>query len=79
MIKKYLEFINESTVPPGPNSDGVMSISLSNEETNMVSDEPVLSNMISQSKISLIGNTLYFFGDKETSDILNQYFPEQIK
>ena len=79
MIKKYLDFLKESNNPPGPDSEGVLSINLSDEEVSLISEEPVLSNMISQSKISLIGNVLYFFDQKEISDTLNQYFPEQIK
>jgi hypothetical protein len=79
MIKKYLDFISESSNPPEPNAEGVSSIKLSDSEVQMITDEPVLSNLISQSKITLMGNDLHFYDQENIKDVLNQYFPEQIK
>ena len=55
------------------------SIRLSDSEVQMITDEPVLSNLISQSKITLMGNDLYFYDQETIKDVLNKYFPEQIK
>lgn len=79
MIKSYLEFINESNQnPPGEGTENTTSISLSDDEIVLVGDEPVLSNMIANQEISLLGNQLYYFNTDKTIQNLNRYFPDKI-
>ena len=79
MIKTYSEFINESNQnPPGPGTENTTSISLSDDEINLVGDEPVLSNMIANQELTLMGNQLYYFNDDKTTQSLNRYFPDKI-
>jgi len=78
MIKKYLQFINESNeVPPGPGVDCV-SISITDEDAKLFREEPILSNLISNQDVSLIGNQVYYYDNDDIVNALNQFFPEKI-
>jgi hypothetical protein len=78
MIKSYLEFINESQNPPGEGTENTTSISLTTDEINLIGSEPVLSNMISNQEITLMGNQLYYYNSDKTTQNLNRYFPDKI-
>jgi len=78
MIKSYLEFIKENQTPPGSGTANTTSISLSDDDINLIGEEPVLSNMIANQQITLMGNQLYYFNDEKTTQNLNRYFPDKI-
>jgi hypothetical protein len=81
MIKKYLDFISESNYmssPPGPGEENVIAISISDSDLNLFESEPILSKLISDQQISVIGNQLYYYDEDRTISILNQFFPEKI-
>jgi hypothetical protein len=80
MIKKYLDFINENymTSPPGPGEENVIAISISDSDIKMFSSEPILSKLISDQQVSLVGNQLYYYDEDRTISILNQFLPEKI-
>lgn len=64
MIKKFLDFISESKI----------SVNCEENWSQIISDTPELSNLISSRKIELIDNKIFF--DKEdlnTIEILNTY------
>ena len=66
MIKKWNNFINES--------NHNKSISLSEDEMNLFSDEPALEELIASRKVTLKnGQVLYDENDSETRDLLDQY------
>lgn len=70
---KYLRKFNESFQKPGPNIEGSKKITISEEDTNLFNDEAILQKLIADEKVSLIGNEVYY-NDKETLEVLNQYF-----
>lgn len=81
MIRKWNEFIKESIeaegLIPGPNEEGSIRLRLDDEEEEMFSSEPALENLISNQKVSLFDNEVWYFSnDKETINILKEYFPE---
>lgn len=81
MIRKWNEFIKESIevegLIPGPNEEGSVRLRLDDEEEEMFSSEPALENLISNQKVSLFDNEVWYFSnDKETINILKEYFPE---
>ena len=79
MIKNYLQFINESNeVPPGPGVEDCISISITDEDGKLFSQEPILSNLISNQDVSLIGNQVYYYDNDDVVNALNQFFPEKI-
>jgi hypothetical protein len=79
MIKTYSEFINESNnTPPGPGIDKTISVSVSDDDIILFTTEPILSNLISNQQVSIIGNQLYYYDNDETIQKLNQFFPEKI-
>jgi len=74
-IKSYLDFLNESiNIPPGPGIEGSLLKNLSEDEISLFSEEPLLSNLISSLKISIVGDELYYYNDKDIIDVLSQYF-----
>lgn len=75
MIKKFNEFIKESkSTPPGPSVENTSSIQLKDEDSAMFRKEPILSNLISDQKVSLIDNTLYYYKDSDIVELLSQFF-----
>ena len=77
MIKKYKDFINESV---GPNKEGSISINLSEEESELFTTEPKLSELIHDKKVALLTPELWFDeNDKETIDTLGNYFDVKIE
>lgn len=81
MIKKWNEFIKESIegrkLIPGPNEKGSVRVILDEDEEEMFSSEPALENLISNQKVSLFDNEVWYFSnDKETINILKEYFPK---
>lgn len=81
MIRKWNEFVKESIetegLIPGPNEEGSIRLRLDDEEEEMFSSEPALENLISNQKVSLFDNEVWYFSnDKETINILKEYFPE---
>jgi hypothetical protein len=70
---KHLKRFNESFEKPGPNVKGSKKITISEEDTNLFLDEPVLQKLIADEKVALIGSEVYY-NDEETLEVLNQYF-----
>jgi len=78
-IKSYGDFITESNnTPPGPGIDKTISVSVSDDDVILFTTEPILSNLISNQQVSIIGNQLYYYDNDETIQKLNQFFPEKI-
>jgi hypothetical protein len=77
MIKRFNQFIKESNVsdPPGPNMENTNSFLLTDVESSMFRKNPILSNLISDQKVSLIDNTLYYYKDNDVIQLLSQFFP----
>lgn len=78
MIKSYKQFINESTqYPPGKNDK---FISLTSEEIKSFQDTPVLTNLIVNQKVTLLGDKVFYHeSDIPTKEMLDEYFPEKIE
>lgn len=72
---RYLKRFNESKAEkPGPNVSGSVKITISDEEVNSFSDEPALSKLIYDDKVSLLGNEVWYLeNDEQTKAILDQY------
>lgn len=80
MIRKWYEFIKESidndSILPGPEEDGSIKLKLTDDEEEMFSSEPALENLISNGKVSLFDNEVWYFeDDTQTINILKEYFP----
>ena len=74
MIKKWSQF-NEGHVPSADDKDCSV-IKLDKEGMDSFSKEPVLGKLISDEKVSLFNNEVWFFkNDNQTITILDQYFP----
>lgn len=81
MVKKWNDFIKESiddeNVVPGPEETGSARLEISNEEEEMFSSEPALENLISNGKVSLFDNEIWYFpSDTETMSVLKEYLPQ---
>lgn len=75
MIKKFNEFINES-LRPNEGQKGSVSFIIDDDEVNFFQTEGSLRNLITNEKISLVGNTVWYYkDDKQTEKILKSYFP----
>lgn len=75
MIKKYNEFINESSVP-GPEEPSASKIHLTDEEVDWFSSEPALQKLISDNKVSLLPPELWYtIDDRNTINTLEDFFP----
>ena len=75
MIKKFNEFINES-LRPNEGQKGSVSFIIDDDEVNFFQTEGSLRNLITNEKISLVGNTVWYYkDDKQTDKILKSYFP----
>ncbi len=73
MIKRYSQFINESHTP-GPNVEGSSKYSIKSEEVELFSNEPSLQKLISDQKVALFDNEVWFNStDEKTKEILDQY------
>jgi hypothetical protein len=73
MIKKYNQFIKESS-QPGPQSNGSKRVSITDSEMNLFSDEPSLQKLLSDGKVSLLDKEVWYDeSDEETRNILDQY------
>ena len=77
-IKSYSEFINESNTPPGLDTEKTIIVSLNDDEVSLFNREPILSNLISTQKVTVVGDKLYYYDDEQVANILNQFFPEKI-
>lgn len=74
MIKKWNQFNESMAEKPGPNVPGSVKITMSTEEASSFSDEPVLSKLIYDDKISLLGNDIWYLeSDAQTKGILDTY------
>jgi hypothetical protein len=74
-IKSYLEYLNESNKPPEPNNDDVFIIELDEDELIMFNNEPILTNLVSTQKVTIIDNKLYYNNsDNKTKEILNSFY-----
>lgn len=72
MIKKYVDFINESSVP-GPTTHGI-KIKLNKEEVDLFTNEPVLQKLVSDGKVGLFNDEVWYTEtDSATKEILDQY------
>jgi len=75
MIKKFNEFINES-LRPNEGQNGSVSFIIDDDEVNFFQTEGSLRNLITNEKISLVGNTVWYYeDDKQTEKTLKSYFP----
>jgi hypothetical protein len=77
MIKKYIQFVNESgTDIPGPGDNGSLRISIDDDEMSFFNTEPELQSLISDNKIAIYDHELWFYiGDETTISTLKEYFP----
>lgn len=74
MIKKWNQFNESKAEKPGSNVPGSVKITISDEEVNSFSDEPSLSKLIYDDKVSLLGNEVWYLeNDEQTKAILDQY------
>ena len=74
MIKKWNQFNESKAEKPGSNVPGSVKITISDEEVNSFSDEPALSKLIYDDKVSLLGNDVWYLeNDDQTKAILDQY------
>lgn len=74
MIKKWNQFNESMAEKPGANVPGSVKITISDEEVNSFSDEPALSKLIYDDKVSLLGNEVWYLeNDDQTKAILDQY------
>lgn len=74
MIKKWNQFNESKSEKPGKNVSGSVKITISDEEVNSFSDEPALSKLIYDDKVSLLGNEVWYLeNDEQTKAILDQY------
>jgi hypothetical protein len=74
MIKKFNEFLKES-YRPNEGQDGSTSVHLKDEELDLFQTEGSLRTLITDEKISLVGNDLWYHeDDKQTIDTLSNYF-----
>ena len=74
MIKKWNQFNESMAEKPGPNVPGSVSITISDDELNSFSDNSVLSKLIYDDKVSLIGNNVWYLeGDMTTKGVMDQY------
>lgn len=78
MIKKWNQFINESRHDaPGPGTNGSVSISIDDDEAEYFSSEPALQRLISEEKVALFDNELWYMSDDmNTINVLKEYFPD---
>lgn len=75
MIKRYNQFISESTQIPGPGKQGSIKINLTDEEALMFNNEPSLEELISNNKVALLTPDLWYNdNDTDTINILKNYF-----
>jgi hypothetical protein len=74
MIKKFNEFLKES-YRPNEGQDGSVSLTLSDVDVELFQTEGSLRTLITDEKISLVGNDLWYHeDDKQTIDTLSNYF-----
>jgi hypothetical protein len=74
MIKKFNEFLKES-YRPNEGQDGSTSFHLKDEELDLFQTEGSLRTLITDEKISLVGNDLWYHeDDQKTIDVLSNYF-----
>lgn len=74
MIKRWRQFNESMAEKPGPNVPGSVKITMSAEEASSFSDEPALSKLIYDDKISLLGNDIWYLeSDAQTKGILDTY------
>ena len=79
MIKNFRKFNENNQFPPSRGSKNSLSATLDDEDSSFFKREPILSNLISDEKISLVDNILWYYkDDKETISILKEYFPDKI-
>jgi hypothetical protein len=84
MIKKFNDFVKESTTEqkefnesfkPNEGKKGAASLTISNDDLSLFQTEGSLRNLITDEKISLIGNEVWYFEDDDkTLSVLINYF-----
>lgn len=75
MDKDSFSFIGES-LRPNEGQNGSVSFIIDDDEINFFQTEGSLRNLITNEKISLVGNTVWYYkDDKQTEKILKSYFP----
>ena len=78
MIKRFNDFLKES-YRPNEGQNGSVSIVLDDDELDLFQTEGSLRNLITDEKISLVGNSLWYYeDDEETQDVLRDYFPNDL-
>ena len=74
MIKKFNEFLKES-YRPNEGQDGSVSLTLIDGDVELFQTEGSLRTLITDEKISLVGNDLWYHeDDQQTIEILSNYF-----
>lgn len=74
MIKKWNQFNESKAEKPGENVPGSAKISLSDEDVNAFTDNPSLQKLISDDKVALIGNEVWYWeDDMATKGVMDQY------
>jgi len=74
MIKKFNEFLKES-YRPNEGQDGSTCVHLKDEELDLFQTEGSLRTLITDEKISLVGNDLWYHeDDQQTIETLSNYF-----
>ena len=84
MIKKFNDFVKESTTEqkgfnesfkPNEGKKGAANLTISNDDLYLFQTEGSLRNLITDEKISLIGNEVWYFEDDDkTLSVLMNYF-----
>lgn len=70
-MKNLKTFENFKTSKPSVDSD--KKITITEDESRLFKSEPVLQKLISDDKVSLVGNEVHY-DNEETKSILDEYF-----
>ena len=74
MIKKWNQFNESKAEKPGENVPGSVKINLSDEDVNAFTDNPSLQKLISDDKVALLGNEVWYWeDDMATKGVMDQY------
>lgn len=81
MIKRYSQFILENqNKRPGSDIEGSMKIDITGEEMDLFATEPQLQKLIADEKVSVLDCEVWYReSDKDTLEVLDQYFEINIK
>jgi len=74
MIKKWNQFNESKSEKPGENVPGSAKINLSDEDVNAFTDNTSLQKLISDDKVALIGDEVWYWeDDMTTKGVMDQY------